>query len=114
MSSLFTPPRSYQPEQGEFQETLLRARGPLRVERIISYGHTTAPGSWYDQDEDEWVVVLEGAARICFDDGREISLGKGEQLFIRRHERHRVSFTSSPCVWLTIFGAALERENPQP
>lgn len=36
----------------------------VRVERIVSQGHVTPPGQWYDQDWDEWVSLLSGAARL--------------------------------------------------
>ena len=48
---------------GEVLEILL-ARDGRRIERIVSHDPATAAGEWYDQDDDEWVVVLQGAARI--------------------------------------------------
>jgi cupin 2 domain-containing protein len=87
----------------EFLEILLRGGSGLRVERIVSHGHTTPEGQWYDQDEDEWAAVLEGEARLLFADGEERSLAKGDSVFLPRHTRHRLIYTSSPCVWLTIF-----------
>ena len=36
----------------------------LRLERLVSTGHATPPGEWYDADRDEWVVVLRGRARL--------------------------------------------------
>jgi cupin 2 domain-containing protein len=47
----------------ERTDVLLSAPG-VRVERIVSTGHVTSPGEWYDQDTDEWVVVLRGRARL--------------------------------------------------
>ncbi|WP_306304460.1 hypothetical protein [Methylogaea oryzae] len=52
----------HDPQQECFQ-TLMRAPG-VRVERIVSQGHVTPPGQWYDQDWDEWVSLLSGAARL--------------------------------------------------
>ena len=82
----------------------------VRVERIVSWNHATPAGEWYDQDEDEWCVVLEGSARLALDDGREIALERGMSAFLPRHLRHRVQATSAPCVWLAVFGAALSMD----
>ena len=81
--------------------TILAEGGNVRIERIISTGQTS---DWYDQDETEFVALLQGEARIEFED-REIALAKGDYLMIKPRERHRVSFTSSkpPCVWLCVF-----------
>jgi cupin 2 domain-containing protein len=102
-STLSTPdPRN------EFLEILLRGDSGLRVERIVSHGHTTPEGQWYDQDEDEWAAVLEGEARILYADGEEISLAAGDSVFLPRHTLHRVTYTTSPCIWLTIFAFSLQ------
>lgn len=85
-------------------ETLFHASGDVRLERIISHGQVTPEGEWYDQDEDEWVALIEGSARIAYPDGSEVSLARGDQLFLPRRARHRVAYTSSPCVWLAVFG----------
>ena len=53
----------------------------FRVERIVSQGHASPEGFWYDQDQKEWVMVLEGAARIRFEDGSDaIQLRPGDYL----------------------------------
>lgn len=70
-----------------------------RVERIVSYGQTSA---WYDQEEDEWVAVLQGEGTLTFTKG-SVTLRAGDTLFIPRHQIHRVSYTSSPCIWLCVF-----------
>lgn len=74
----------------------------VRIERIVSCGQTT---DWYDQEQSEFVALLQGEARLQFEDGREITLSRGDTLVIEPHERHRVSFTSKepPCVWLCVF-----------
>jgi len=71
--------------------TILAESGNVRIERIISTGQAS---DWYDQRETEFVVLLQGEARIEFDD-REVAMGKGDYLIIKPHERHRVSFTPS-------------------
>lgn len=104
MDNLFAFPRHAQTTDDEFFETLLSASGNVRIERILSRGNVTPEGNWYDQEQDEWVTVLEGSAKIAYPDGSETTLAKGDCLFIPKHERHRVAYTSSPCVWLAIFG----------
>ena len=96
----------------ELFEAVLTGGDGLVVERIVSNGQTTPEGQWYDQDRDEWVAVLEGEARLGYDDGREITLRRGDHVFLPQHVKHRVTYTSRPCVWLAIFGRAL-RESPE-
>lgn len=93
--------------QEQFSE-IVAAPG-VRVERIVSIGHTTPDGEWYDQDRDEWVMVVQGAARLAFEDGRELTMGRGDHVLIPAHCRHRVAWTSpdEPTVWLAVhFDAA--------
>lgn len=76
-----------------------------RLERIVSIGHVTPPGEWYDQNEGEWVVLLQGQARLRFaDDDRERVLNSGDYLWIPAHCRHRVEWTSQrpPAIWLAF------------
>jgi cupin 2 domain-containing protein len=77
----------------------------IRVERIISKGQATPSGSWYDQEEHEWVMVLEGSAILGFEDGSAVSLGKGDFVNIPAHCKHKVSWTDPDQVtlWLAIF-----------
>lgn len=102
--SLLSIPEEWTGED-EFCETLL-ATDSIRIERIISKGHLTAPGTWYDQVQDEWVTLLQGNARLAFDDGSVLTVRAGDQTFIPAHRRHRVEFTSTdpPCIWLAIHG----------
>ncbi len=107
MKNLFFVPGSVREQDGrEYFEPLLQGRDGLLVERIVSHGHTgpEGEGEWYDQERDEWVAVLEGEARLLFEDGKELALGKGDHVFLPRHVRHRVLRTSSPCVWLAVHG----------
>ncbi len=92
------------PEQEQF-DSLLAGKGPFRLERIVSRGHCSPPGYWYDQEEAEWVSLLSGAARLAFDDGSEQLLQPGDHLLIPAHRRHRVAWTAEDCdtVWLVLF-----------
>jgi cupin 2 domain-containing protein len=85
--------------------TLCAADGG-RVERIVSHGHASPSGFWYDQDEEEWVLLLRGAATLEFADGRCVDLTPGEHLTIPRRCRHRVAATDLDTVWLAVFLAA--------
>lgn len=78
----------------------------IKIERIISTGQTTPPGEWYNQELDEWVVLLQGKARLAYEDGSEITLNSGDYILIPAHQKHRVSYTSAqpPCIWLAIHG----------
>ena len=87
------------------QFTQLLDRPGVRIERIVSTGHVTADGEWYDQDDDEWVVVLTGAARLVFLEPEvSVDLSPGQAVFIEAHRRHRVAWTSTsePTVWLAV------------
>lgn len=88
----------------EALDTLL-ARGGVRIERIVSYGQSSPDGFWYDQAEDEFVVLLSGSATLRFEDGREVALTPGAWVDIPAHERHRVEATAAgePTVWLAVF-----------
>jgi cupin 2 domain-containing protein len=90
--------------QDEAILTLLRAPN-VRIERIVSTGHATPPGQWYDQDQAEWVLVLTGSAGLIFEGETEpLRLERGSYVHIARHVRHRVAWTdpSTPTVWLAI------------
>ena len=78
----------------------------VRIERIVSPpGHQTAHGSWYDQDRDEWVLVLRGGAALEIDGEPElVELRPGDHLVLPARLRHRVAWTtpSEPTVWLAV------------
>ena len=90
----------------EVFDTLL-AHDKVRIERIVSRGHTAPAEGWFDQDEHEWVLVLEGAGRLLFEDGRELELRRGDHLNIPAHARHKVTWTDPErlTVWLAVFYA---------
>jgi cupin 2 domain-containing protein len=88
----------------ELHATILRADG-VRVERIVSEGQASPPGFWYDQDDDEWVMVFEGNAGLQFEGAAEpVELRAGSFLNIPAHARHRVAWTDPhrKTVWLAI------------
>ena len=77
----------------------------VHIQRIISKGHCTPPGQWYDQEQDEWVILLQGKARILFENNQQtIALNTGDYLLIAAHTRHRVEWTDHDIesIWLAI------------
>jgi cupin 2 domain-containing protein len=87
------------------QITTLLAASNIRIERIVSHGHTSPPGFWYDQDKPEWVIVLAGSAAVRFEGEPEArSLKRGDYLHIPAHVRHRVVWTDvhEPTIWLAM------------
>lgn len=103
------------PGPEEVFETLVRRPG-ARLERIVSHGQTTPPGKWYDQEEDEWVMVLAGGARLLIEGEGEASLGPGDAVFLPAHCRHRVAWTdpARPTVWLALHLAVEGRIEVRP
>jgi cupin 2 domain-containing protein len=76
--------------------------GTVKIEKIVSHSHSSPPGFWYDQAEDEWVMVLRGAAALDFASGEIVELTEGDYLLIPRHTRHRVARTGKHTVWLAV------------
>lgn len=103
MTNIFDLPSSL--PNKELFESLVSTDNIL-IERIISTGQVTPPGEWYDQDRDEWVILLQGFASLAYADGSLVKLAAGDYLFIPAHQKHRVEFTSAgpPCIWLAFHG----------
>ena len=78
----------------------------IQIERIISTGQTTNPREWYDQELDEWVILLQGEAELSYADDTRIKLKAGDYLLIPAHTKHRVEYTSIEpvCIWLAVHG----------
>ena len=77
----------------ELFQTLLSTPG-VRIERIVSYGHASLEGFWYDQETDEWVLLLTGAARLTLEGEAPLDLLPGAFVNIPAHKRHRVEWIS--------------------
>ena len=91
--------------QAEEQIERLIAGPNLRIERIVSTGQASPSGFWYDQADDEFVVLLAGAATLRFEaDDVRLELVPGDWVEIPAHARHRVEWTQAdpPTVWLAI------------
>jgi cupin 2 domain-containing protein len=86
---------------GEEFLTLLENSG-VKIERIVSHSDASPEGFWYDQDGDEWVMMLTGSATLEFAGGEVIEMGAGDYLTIPRHLKHRVARTSQETIWLAV------------
>jgi cupin 2 domain-containing protein len=117
MANIFRLP-SQLPSEELFES--LFANNQVLIERIISTGQTTPPGKWYDQDRDEWVILLrdiqapesnsgdspsQGEAELRYEDNSRIKLTAGDYVSIPAHQKHLIEYTSSepPCIWLAVY-----------
>ncbi|MCA9237859.1 MAG: cupin domain-containing protein [Planctomycetales bacterium] len=78
----------------------------VRIERIVSHGHASPQGFWYDQHQHEWVAVLQGKARLQFEGDEEpVEMQAGDSINIPARKRHRVAWTTpdEPTIWLAVF-----------
>lgn len=90
--------------QNEVFETLSQSRD-IKIERIISKGQSTPKGEWYDQEKNEFVILLKGSAILEFENTVETSLQAGDYIDIQAHQKHRVKWTdpTQETIWLAIF-----------
>ena len=102
------PQNIFSPHPGslttEIFENLLKT-DRFVLKRIISSGQATPPGEWYDQDEEEWVIVLSGSAGIRFEGQKELTMmHPGDYIQIPAHQRHRIEWTDAKrkTVWLAL------------
>ena len=104
-NNLFTDLPENLPENlpDELLTTLLKAAN-VRIERIVSHGHASPEEFWYDQDEHEWVIVVQGAARLRFEDS-VVELKPGDFVNIPAHRKHRVEWSTPDelTIWLAVF-----------
>jgi cupin 2 domain-containing protein len=86
---------------GENFLTLFENRS-VKIEKIVSHSHSSPAGFWYDQAEEEWVIVLRGAAALEFAGGEIVDMKEGDYVIIPRSVRHRVARTGKDTVWLAV------------
>jgi cupin 2 domain-containing protein len=103
VTNIYDIPETLLASQPEWLETICSGRS-ARIERIISKGHVSEPDHWYDQEHNEWVLLLQGKASLEFENGHLMHLQKGDHLLIKAGHRHRVSYTSKDpeCIWLAV------------
>jgi len=78
----------------------------IRIERIVSRGHSSDPGFWYDQDRNEYVILLKGSAGLLFEGEKEIfEMQPGDYVNIPAHMKHRVEWTDpeQETIWLAVY-----------
>ena len=100
-TSLFADIPEHLPE--ELCQTLFE-NSAVRIERILSQGQHSAENTWYDQEQTEWVLLLQGKAKLSFVDAVPVELNPGDHLLLPAHCKHRVDSTSSNpiCIWLAV------------
>ena len=89
---------------GEIFEEIISSK-TCKIERIISKGHSSPDGYWYDQEKNEWVIVLRGRAQLRFKDHDEvIEFGPGDYINLPAHCKHRVEWTdpNEETIWLAV------------
>jgi len=76
----------------------------VKIERIISKGHHSPESGWYDQEQNEWVMILTGEAVLSFIDGSDITMKKGDYINIPAHKKHKVKWTAAniETIWLAV------------
>lgn len=92
-------------EAGEEEQFNLLLKSPnCRIDRIVSSGHSSPKGFWYDQENDEFVLLLQGEATLEFED-RLLTLKAGDYLHIPKNCKHRLESSSIDpvCIWLCVF-----------
>jgi cupin 2 domain-containing protein len=93
------------PKGADEELTELLRTPAVRIERIVSHGHASPPGFWYDQYSAEWVLLLGGAAILAFEgDPEPVRLEPGDYVLIPAHARHRVEWSDPdrPTIWLAV------------
>ncbi len=92
-------------EQAAEQFQTLLQTTQVTIARIVSRGHSSP---WYEQEWDEWVLLVKGAARLGFADGSELPLGPGDYLLLPARTRHRVTWTTAEqeTIWLAVHCSA--------
>ena len=90
--------------EDEFFEVLLN-NPAFKMERIISQGHVSPDNFWYDQDKNEFVLLISGSAKISFENEGIVEIIPGDYFIIPAHKKHRVEFTqpAEKTIWLTLY-----------
>ena len=76
----------------------------VKIERILSRGQSSPESGWHDQPQHEWVMILKGAATLCFKHGADMNLQTGDYVNIPAHTQHRVKWTApdTETIWLAV------------
>lgn len=90
------------PEVAEEVFTTLLEKPGLKIERIASHGRASPADFWYDQEQEEWVLLVRGEAVLQIDGQPDLRLKAGDHLRIPAHLRHRVALVSDDALWLAV------------
>lgn len=76
----------------------------IKIEKIISHGQSSPPNFWYDQEQNEFVLLLKGSAELLFENDEQVKMNEGDYITIPSHKKHRVEKTSGTgkTIWLAI------------
>jgi cupin 2 domain-containing protein len=88
----------------EFFDLLCRSDN-IRIERIVSRGQASPEGFWYDQEKNEFVLLVQGSAGLTFENEEGVLVLKpGDYITIGAHVKHRVEWTdpSGDTIWLAV------------
>ncbi len=102
IKNIFSGIKNQSPE--EIFETIIKTN-QFKIERIISSGQSTDKEKWYDQDVDEWVILLKGSDSLLFEgNNEEIIMKPGDYVNIPAHQKHRVEWTDAKedTIWLAV------------
>lgn len=102
VKNIFSGIQEQTPE--EIFETIIKTH-QFKIERIISSGQSTDKGKWYDQDVDEWVILLKGSAGLLIEGNNEVlSMKPGDYINIPAHKKHRVEWADpeGETIWLAV------------
>jgi cupin 2 domain-containing protein len=106
LTNLFVPPApapgmpAHRPETETFHPLIQNPA--FRLEHIVSHGQPSPPDFWYDQPEDEWVLLLRGTATLNLAGEGPVAMNGGDSLVIGAHRKHRVEQVSEDAVWVAL------------
>lgn len=105
VTSMYAPCPCERPEAEETFLPLVQT-DTLHLERIVSHGRATPTGTWYDQPDPEWVMLLRGQASLSVENQGELALQAGDACIIPARVRHRVEYCSEDAIWIALHHAA--------
>ena len=86
------------PSIGEDFTTLFE-KEKIKIVRIVS--SDTLETKEYCQEEDEFIILLEGSAKLDLD-GKVVALNRGDTLYIPAKSKHKVLATDKGTLWIAI------------
>ncbi len=89
-------------DSGAEEFLTLLENSAAHIGRIVSHGHGSPDGFFYNQPNDEWVMLVRGSATLEYADGARIEMRAGDYVTISRHVKHRVASVSDDAVWLAV------------